>query len=202
MNIGTRKAAMLLVCMASVAPAMAADNSFERHFQVSPGGQLTLDTDAGSVVVVGRDGHELDVHASVSGSSDFVSHFSIMAVQGPQGVTVTGRMHRLGWLGDWFELDWRRVVSDCTGERRADPAADLGRQHPCRFAGLTAAQGCRRRPPGDDPWSSAPGSPPPESSPIRITMAVMTPMIVGIDRIRNARVLSGPYCAARWLTAG
>jgi hypothetical protein len=105
-----RQAAILLVCLSAVAPVLAADSRFDRHFNVSPGGQLTLDTDIGSVVVVGGDGPGLDVHATVSGSSDFVSHFTITAVQSPQGVTVTGRMQPLGWLSEWFGSG-RRTVS-------------------------------------------------------------------------------------------
>ncbi|HEX4049338.1 MAG TPA: DUF4097 family beta strand repeat-containing protein [Steroidobacteraceae bacterium] len=110
MTSWTRKAAMALIGISAAAPVLADDTSFDRHFSVSPGGELTLDTDVGSVVIVGRDGHELDVHATVSGSADFLGHFSIMAVQGPQGVTVTGRMQRLGWLGEWFESGRHRVT--------------------------------------------------------------------------------------------
>jgi len=99
-----------LICELALAPVLAADTAFERHFDVSPGGQLTLDTDVGSVLVVGGDGHELSVHATVMGSADFRSHFSITAVQTPQGVTVTGRMQRPGWFGQWFESSRRNVA--------------------------------------------------------------------------------------------
>ncbi|HTT05393.1 MAG TPA: DUF4097 family beta strand repeat-containing protein [Steroidobacteraceae bacterium] len=116
--------------MSAVTPALAADRSFDRHFDVSPGAELKLDTDLGSVVVVGQDGHGLDVHATVSGSHDFLSHFSITAVQDPQGVRVTGQMQPLGWLEDplgwveqWFESDRRRVTY--TIELPRDYATDI-----------------------------------------------------------------------------
>ena len=120
----TRNAAMGLVCISAVAPALAGERSFDRHFNISPGGELRLDTDVGSVVVVGRDGHGLDVHATVSGSHDFLSHFSITAVQDPQGVHVTGRMQPLGWLEQWFGSVGRRTVS-YTIELPRDYATDI-----------------------------------------------------------------------------
>ncbi|HEY7928572.1 MAG TPA: DUF4097 family beta strand repeat-containing protein [Steroidobacteraceae bacterium] len=107
-----------------MAPALAGERSFDRHFNVSPGGELRLDTDVGSVVVVGQDGQGLDVHATVSGSHDFLSHFSITAVQGPQGVHVTGRMQPLGWLEQWFGSVGRRTVS-YTIELPRDYATDI-----------------------------------------------------------------------------
>lgn len=127
MITGMRLAATGLVCILVgilvVTPALAADRTVDRHFNVSPGGELKLDTDFGSVVVVGQDGQELHLHATVSGSPDFLSHFSITAAQGPQGVHVTGRMQSLGWLAKWFEFD-RRTVS-YTIELPRDYATDI-----------------------------------------------------------------------------
>src|SRR5262249_26356885 len=83
---------------------------FDQHFDALPGGKLTLDTEAGSIVVVGREGRDLIVHADLSGSEDFVARMEITAAQASDGVTVTGRTTSHPWL-DWvFEFGHNKVL--------------------------------------------------------------------------------------------
>lgn len=127
MHRWTYEAATALICICAVAPALAADSSFDRHFNVTPGGRLTLDTDLGSVVVVGRDGNDLDVHAALRGSADFLSRLHLTAVQDSQGVTVTGRMQGPGWLDQWlgFWFGFGRHDVTITIDVPRDYATDL-----------------------------------------------------------------------------
>lgn len=114
MTIWTRRALTLLVLAVAASRALSAEQTFDRHFTTLPGGRLTLDTDFGSVAVVGHDGRELTVHAAMSGSDDYSARVQIQAVQGPGGVTVTARSQpRSGWdswLDWWFGFGRHRVL--------------------------------------------------------------------------------------------
>src|ERR1700722_1094958 len=96
---------LLIVSLSLVASAsLAAQQSFDKRFNVPPGGHLTLDTDVGSVAIVGRDTHEVVIHADMSDSD----HFDVTAGQTSAGVTVTGHVTRRSWL-DWLDLTALRV---------------------------------------------------------------------------------------------
>jgi hypothetical protein len=73
----------------------AADKTFDQHFTAPTGGHFVLDTDVGSVTVVGHDSRDLTVHADISGSR--ADEIKISAQQTGSGVTVTGRQSS-GWL--------------------------------------------------------------------------------------------------------
>jgi hypothetical protein len=99
----------IMVCALVTAPAVAAERTFDKHFDAPPGGKLTLDADVGSIVVVGREGHQLSVHADLSGFDDFAARMQITATQTSDGVTVTGRATSHPWL-DWlFEVGHNKV---------------------------------------------------------------------------------------------
>ena len=83
--------------------ALSAQKTFDKHFNVAPGGHLIVDADLGSVAVVGRAGHEVVVHGEMSGSDEFLARLSITAEQDSSGVTVTARRAPESWLG-WFGL--------------------------------------------------------------------------------------------------
>jgi Toastrack DUF4097 len=106
MVMGIRPTLTILACVLMAGPALAAERTFDRHFTVSPGGHLSVDTDVGSVAITGGDGREVVVHADMQGPDDFLSRLDIQAAQDSQGVTVTGRLDHRAWLGwfDWF--DW------------------------------------------------------------------------------------------------
>jgi DUF4097 and DUF4098 domain-containing protein YvlB len=83
--------------------ALSAQKAFDKRFNVAPGGHLRLDTDVGSVAVVGGAGHEVVIHADLNGSDAFLSDLNITAEQGSSGVTVTARKSHFGWF-DWFDF--------------------------------------------------------------------------------------------------
>ena len=100
----------IMVCALASAPGLAAQKTFDQHFAALPGGKLTLDAEVGSVVVVGRDGGDVTVHADLSGSGEFVARMQITAAQSSDGVTVTGRATTRPWL-DWlFEFGNNKVL--------------------------------------------------------------------------------------------
>lgn len=90
----------LLVIIAvplAASAALAAQQSFDKRFTVLPGGHLTLETDVGSVAIVGRDTHEVVIHAQMSDSD----HLQIAAEQDSSGVSVTGHVTEHHWLNWW-----------------------------------------------------------------------------------------------------
>jgi len=106
----TRRALAILICAMATSTALAAEKTFDKHFNAPPGGKLTLDTDVGSVVIVGREAREVVVHADMSGSDDFVTHLDVRAVQGSTGVTVTGREGHSSWFNWFFDIGRRKVL--------------------------------------------------------------------------------------------
>jgi hypothetical protein len=97
----TRSALISIACTLAASASLAGERTFDQRFNAPPGGRLTLDTEVGSVAVVGGDARQAVVHAEISGSDDFLDHLHLSAVQDSQGVTVTGRVERDGWFG-WF----------------------------------------------------------------------------------------------------
>jgi len=73
----------------SASAAVASDRDFDQHFTVPQAGKLAVDTDDGSVTIVGHDSRDLIVHADIAGTEDF----KVSAQQTPSGVTVLGRSH-------------------------------------------------------------------------------------------------------------
>jgi hypothetical protein len=63
---------------------VAAQQSFDRRFQAPPAGHLTLETDVGSVAILGRDTRELVIHAQMSDSD----RLSITAEQDSSGGSI------------------------------------------------------------------------------------------------------------------
>jgi DUF4097 and DUF4098 domain-containing protein YvlB len=88
--------------------SQSAEKAFDKRFNVAPGGRLMLQTDVGSVVIVGNAGHEVVIHADMSGSDAFLADLNITAEQASSGVTVTARKARLSWF-DWFDFGEKRV---------------------------------------------------------------------------------------------
>jgi DUF4097 and DUF4098 domain-containing protein YvlB len=84
-----------LVLAASV--SMAADRTFDKHFDAPVGGRLTVDTDDGSVTIVGHDSRDITVHAEIGGMD--ASQFNVTADQDSSGVTVTARSESRFHLG-------------------------------------------------------------------------------------------------------
>jgi len=74
--------------------AFAAPKSFDQRFNAPPGGHLTLDTDVGSVAIVGHDTHEIVIHTDMSDSD----HLDVTAARNSLGVTVIGRVTGRSWF--------------------------------------------------------------------------------------------------------
>src|SRR5579864_5966599 len=88
-------AILAFVLAASV--SMAADKTFDKHFDAPAGGRLTVDTDDGSVTIAGHDSRDITVHVEIGGTD--ASHFNVTADQDSSGVTVTGRSESRFHLG-------------------------------------------------------------------------------------------------------
>jgi DUF4097 and DUF4098 domain-containing protein YvlB len=101
----TRTCRLLVIFLVSstASVSIAAQQSFDKRFAAPPGGHLTLDTDVGSVRIVGRDTREVVVHADNSDSDQL----QITAEQNASGVIVTGRVTR-NWFG-WFAFSGTHV---------------------------------------------------------------------------------------------
>jgi len=81
------------------ATAFGAEKRFEKKFQVSPGGTLTVNTDAGSVKVIGGSSNEVSVVADIRGRERDVNDFEITADQSGNNVDVRGKLKK---GGSWF----------------------------------------------------------------------------------------------------
>lgn len=85
--------------------AFAAQRSFDKTLSAPPGGRLTLRTDVGSVVIVGRDSGEVVIHARIHGPDSFADHVHITAEDTPSGVTISARADDLGSF-HLFSFHW------------------------------------------------------------------------------------------------
>ena len=86
-----------LALVVVTAMVFAGNRKFEKKFQVSPGGTLTLKTDVGSVHVSGTAGNEVTVTVDMEGRQKDIDDFEITADQTSGGVEVRGKTHRGGW---------------------------------------------------------------------------------------------------------
>lgn len=89
---------LALVCFV-VAFAAAGDRKFEKKFTVAPGETFTLNTDVGSIAIVGTAANEVAIEAQIRGRGRDVDEFEIIANQVEKGVEVKGRGRSSGW---WF----------------------------------------------------------------------------------------------------
>jgi DUF4097 and DUF4098 domain-containing protein YvlB len=105
MTIWTRRALVALACVFAASSLHAAERTYDKRLEAPAGGKLTLRTDLGSVAIVGRDTHEVVVHAELSGSDDFLARFELSAAEESAGVTVTGRLAQRSWLS-WLGFSW------------------------------------------------------------------------------------------------
>lgn len=91
--------------------AVCAQKRFEKKFQVSPGGTLTLGTDAGSVKVMGSSSNEVSVVADIRGSEKDVENFEITADQSGKNVEVKGKLRKgSSWFWNSVDVDVEYTV--------------------------------------------------------------------------------------------
>ncbi len=90
---------LIVAALASVLalPGLATDKKFDKTFTVSSGGTLHLETDAGSVKVMGGSGNEVVVKVEIRGSDSFVKDFEVSAWQEGANVYVKGELPKSFW---------------------------------------------------------------------------------------------------------
>ncbi len=117
------KLALVLAATLATSAALAAQSTYDKTLNAPPGGRLTVDSDVGSISVVGNDTHEVVIHAELEGSESFLQRLHISAEQTPSGVMVRARTdHGGGWL------DWRTWFD--SGSTRAHFAIQVPRNYP------------------------------------------------------------------------
>jgi hypothetical protein len=87
---------MAVVSIATTA-LFGADRKYEKKYQVSAGGTLVVNTDQGSVNVVGTGGSEVSILVELNGRERDVENFEITSEQTSAGVEVHGRRNKSGW---------------------------------------------------------------------------------------------------------
>jgi DUF4097 and DUF4098 domain-containing protein YvlB len=84
------------------AGASAASKKFQQSFSVSPGGKLTVETDCGSLHIVGTSGNQVSVTADIRGRDKDVNRFEVTADQQGNDVRVKGKQSKSGsWFFNW-----------------------------------------------------------------------------------------------------
>lgn len=104
----TFKILVLIAATFVTSVTLAAQKTYDTQLAAPPGGQLTFDSNSGSVTVTGHNAPEVTIHAELKGSRSFLSHFHIKAQETPSGVRVTARAGRQGWL-HWFYFSTKSV---------------------------------------------------------------------------------------------
>ncbi len=100
-----------LLVAASIS-GVAANRRFEKKFQVSPGGTLNVNTDAGSIRVTGTSSNEVSILVEMEGRQKDIDEFEIKAEQTSGGVEVKGKSHNSGWkIFRSYEMDAKFTIS-------------------------------------------------------------------------------------------
>lgn len=108
MATSTARIIVIIAAALSTSVALAAQRTFDKRLDAPPGGQLTFDSDVGSVAVVGHDAPEVVVHADLEGSESVLDRLHIDAEQVSSGVSISAHIARNG-LSDWFNFGSARV---------------------------------------------------------------------------------------------
>jgi DUF4097 and DUF4098 domain-containing protein YvlB len=81
----------------------AAEKAFDRSFDVTSGGRLSVNIEGGQIVVLGTDANRVVVHMRAKGSEERLEKVTLSADRNAEGVTVLGKRDRgdrlFGWLG-------------------------------------------------------------------------------------------------------
>jgi hypothetical protein len=82
--------------------AVAGQKKFNKTFQVTPGGKLIVNTDVGSLHVVGTSENTVSVTADIEGSDKAIAAFEVTTEQKGNDITIHGRNNHHGaWPWDW-----------------------------------------------------------------------------------------------------
>ena len=83
---------ILVVCVTAV---QSGQRTFDKTFSVGAGGSLRVETDCGSIEIVGVEGlNDVSVHAFVKGRQRDIDEFTITASQNGQHIEIVGRSLR------------------------------------------------------------------------------------------------------------
>lgn len=107
----TRPTARLLLILAATlfaSATFAAQRSYDRKITAPPGGHLTLETDVGSVGLIGQNTPEVLVHAQLHGSKSFLERVHISTLRTAYGIAITVHEEPRGWF-HWFDLSSHSV---------------------------------------------------------------------------------------------
>ena len=104
--------ALVVLFLLIAGTAVCAQKKFEKKFQVSPGGTLTLGTDAGSVKIIGTSSNEVSIVADIRGREKDVESFEITADQSGNNVDVRGKLTK----GSLLVLEFRRYRGAVYGD--------------------------------------------------------------------------------------
>lgn len=86
-----------VLVMMAMASGSAASRKFEKKFQVSPGGELIVGTDIGSIRVSGTAANEVAILVEMEGRQKDLDEFDLTAEQTSGGVEVKGKSPASGW---------------------------------------------------------------------------------------------------------
>jgi DUF4097 and DUF4098 domain-containing protein YvlB len=112
MNVTRRIPGVILLSLILAGTAVCGQKKFEKKFQVSPGGSLTLGTDVGTVKIVGTSSNEVSVVADMRGREKDLEDFEITANQSGNNVDVQGKLHKGGsWFWNSVDIDVEFTVS-------------------------------------------------------------------------------------------
>jgi len=102
----------LALFVVSVSGAEAGQKKFHQTYQVTPGGKFTLETDCGSLRIVGTSDKAVSVTADIEGRDKDVAGFEVTAAQQGNDVVVKGKQEKQGsWFRNWSsELDVKFTV--------------------------------------------------------------------------------------------
>ena len=94
---------VLALVLIAAGSAQAADKTLDRTFNVSPGGTLVVDADAGGVRVRASDANQVIVRMVFTGSEKDLADLTFDAVQKDNIVTVTAKKAKRSWFswGGW-----------------------------------------------------------------------------------------------------
>ena len=90
---------IMLTAMLLPLSLTAGERNFEKKFNATSGGLLTVDTDFGDVIIKGTSSGEVRVEAKLRGNKTDLDEFEITAVETGQGIEVRGRGNK---DDDWW----------------------------------------------------------------------------------------------------
>ncbi|MFN0156743.1 MAG: DUF4097 family beta strand repeat-containing protein [Bacteroidota bacterium] len=106
-----RLSGIVVVITVAAVVGLGADRKFEKKIEVTSGGTFRLNTDVGSVSIVGADTKEVSIVAEVSGARKDVNDFKIDAWKTDNGVEVRGESPRSNWGFNWGDLEVKYTVT-------------------------------------------------------------------------------------------